>query len=294
MSTPGEGSLAVVLSGGGCRTFWSLGALQRIMPALPPVTEWAGVSAGSAMAVALASGRARETLDYFCARTAANSSNVYPLNAFGSRPVFPHEEMYRSTILHALSSGGFEALKSAAPLRILLAHFAEGAAPIRTVFGAAMAYRRRKKRRILHGPDRPHPGLGVQVATAQDCGSGEEVCDLVMASSCTPPITRVQTIDGRKYADGALVDHAPVRALSAPALRGKMLVFSTHCFPRHALPVVKNRLYLAPSRPIPISMWDYSSPGRVRQSFDLGFEDASQYLRPLEDLLGRTLPPASP
>jgi predicted acylesterase/phospholipase RssA len=280
-----EQPLAVVLSGGGCKTFWSLGAMQRIQAALPPVTEWAGVSAGSAMAAACACDRASQTLDYFCERTAANRSNVYPLHVLGSRPVFPHEQIYRATILHALADGGFEALKSAAPLRILLAHFTSGASPIKTVFGAVMAYRQRKKRHILHGPDEPHPGFGVQYVTAQDCASSNELADFILASSCTPPITAVQTIDGRSYGDGALVDHAPVRALSPEARESKVLVFSTMHIPRHALPVVDNRLYFAPSRPIPISIWDYASPDKVKQAHALGASDAERFLPLLDAFL---------
>lgn len=275
-----------MLSGGGCKTFWTLGALRRMRALFPLVTQWAGVSAGSAMAAACCAGKIEETLEYFSSRTAANPSNVHVANLFGEKPVFPHEEMYRATILHALGDGGFEALKSAPLLRILLAHFEGGASPARTVLGAALAYRRRKKKMILHGPDRPHPGLRVQLATAQDCASKEQLCDLIMASSCTPPITRVQRIDGRTYADGALVDHAPVRALTPDARAGKIIVFSTQCIAPEALPSIEGRLYLTPSRPIPISMWDYASPDRVAAAFELGSGDAERFLRPVDDLLG--------
>ncbi|MCP4675060.1 MAG: patatin-like phospholipase family protein [Deltaproteobacteria bacterium] len=285
IETQSQKSLAVVLAGGGCMTFWSLGALHHIEKYLPPVSEWAGVSAGAAMAVAACAKRIEETKDFFVARTDANKRNIHLVNIFGKQPVFPHEEIYRSTILHALENGGFETFKTSAPVRILLSYFEEGASTLKTVFGAAMAYRKRKKNQIIHGPDEPFPGLVEEIATAQECKSENSLCDIIMASSCTPPITSIQVIGGRSYADGALLDHAPVRALSKSALSGKMLVFTTQCVPNEALPSIENRLYLAPSRPIPISVWDYASPDKVKESFGLGAMDAAQFLKPIEAFL---------
>ena len=47
-------SISVVLAGGGCRTAWGVGVLEELRGELPEPREWAGVSAGSCMAVALA------------------------------------------------------------------------------------------------------------------------------------------------------------------------------------------------------------------------------------------------
>ncbi len=266
-------------------TFWSLGALDRMRPCLPDITEWAGVSAGAAMACACSADRARETLEYFCVRVDTNEANIYPGNLFKRQPLFPQEAIYRATILHGLGYGGFENLKSTAPVRILLAHLARGASPLKTIRGAVGAYRGRKKRQILHGPEKPYPGLLEQFVTAQDYSSKRYLCDVILASSCTPPITKVQRLNGRTYADGALIDHAPVRALSSSALSGKVLVFSTNCIPRHALPKIDGRLYFTPSRPIPIAIWDYANADKVKAAFELGREDAEQFLRLLDDFL---------
>ncbi len=284
--TQSEKSLAIVLAGGGCMTFWSLGVLHHIEKHLPPISEWAGVSAGAAMAVAACANRIEETQDFFVARTDANKRNIHLANIFTKQRIFPHEGIYRATILHALENGGFRALKAGAPVRILLSYFEEGAPTLRTVLGAAMAYRKRKKNQIIHGPDDPFPGFVEEIATAQECHCEDDLCDMIMASSCTPPITSVQVNKGRSYADGALLDHAPVRALSESALSGKMLVFTTQCIPDEALPVIENRLYLAPSRPIPISVWDYASPEKVKETFDLGATDAARFLKPIEAFLG--------
>jgi Patatin-like phospholipase len=283
--TQSQKHLSIVMAGGGCMTFWALGVVHHIRKYLPEVLEWAGVSAGSAMAVASCARRTDETLDYFVERSDANRRNIFLANIFNKQRVFPQEEIYRSTILHALENGGIEALRAGAPVRILLSHFKKGAPQLRTVFGAAMAYRGRKKKNILHGPDIPFPGLVEEVVTAQDCKSEEDLCNMILASSCTPPITSVQENNGRTYADGALLDHAPVRALSRAALLGKMLVLTTQCLPKESLPVFEGRLYLAPSRPIPIAMWDYTSPEKVKETFGLGTTDATQFLKPIEAFL---------
>ncbi len=92
-------------------------------------------------------------------------------------------------------------------------------------------------------------------------------------------------MDWRRYADGALLDHAPVRALSPSARRGKVLVLTTMNILPEALPNTDNRLYFGPSRELPIQMWDYASPDKVEQIYDLGYADAERFLQPLEAFL---------
>ena len=43
--------------------------------------------------------------------------------------------------------------------------------------------------------------------------------------------------------------------------------------------------WFTPSRPIPIAIWDYASPGKVREAFEMGRADAERFVGPVEDLL---------
>lgn len=269
MSNP----VSVVLAGGGCRCFWSIGVLDALGDVLPEVQEWAGVSAGSAMAVIRAADTVSETMRHFVELTTANSRNFYPERIFSSKPVFPHEQMYRTALAGALSNGGFDKLRKAAPVRILLAYVKPGYPVLRTAMGVMRAYGKRKKAGIVHGPEENYPGIGAEVRIAQQSGGVGEIIDTVLYSSATPPVTSVPTVDGKTYVDGGMVDNVPLRALSEEARAGKVLILLTRPMPEASLPQSPTRFYLAPGGPVPIQKWDYASPEKLRRTFDQGRRD---------------------
>src|SRR5262249_59238426 len=91
---------AGVVGGGGCRCFWEVGFWETAAPALRLQPRVIGaVSAGAAMACMVFADAVAEGVAYFRARVAANRRNVYWLNALKRRPVFPHPQIYRDTIL---------------------------------------------------------------------------------------------------------------------------------------------------------------------------------------------------
>lgn len=277
---------SIVLAGGGCRTFWNIGVLRELGDLLPEVREWAGVSAGSAMAVITAAGKVEEAMDAFIEATAKNERNFYPTRLLGEEPAFPHEDMYRGVLGGALSNGGFEKLKNGPTVRILLAYVERGHPPFRTAFGAMRAYSKRKKTHVVHGPERPHPGLGAEVRIAQEAAAAGEVIDHILYSSATPPVTRVPRIDGRTYIDGGFVDNVPVRALSDEAQAGKVLVLLTRPIPEEHLPQSETRLYLGPQEPTPIQKWDYTNPEKVKATYEMGRADARRFIKRVEEFLG--------
>lgn len=277
--------ISVVFAGGGCRTFWSLGVIHQIGRLLPEIREWVGVSAGSAMALASAVGKTQETLEYFMARTAENQRNVYFGNLLSGNPVFPHESMYRSAILNALDKDAFDLLKTKAPVRIFAAYVKEGQPTLRTVFRAMRSYRYRRVNQVVHAPEEGVRGMGVEVFVAQECSSPQEICDKVLISSTTPPMTRVPVINRCTYVDGGLVDNVPVRALTPEAREGKVLVLVSRHIPHELLPRKQNYFYLAPSMPTPVAIWDYTSPEKIEETFRLGQRDAYHHLDEIEKFL---------
>ena len=102
---------------------------------------------------------------------------------------------------------------------------------------------------------------------AQDCGSPEELADLLLQSASTPPFTPVLRRQGRAVLDGGLVDNVPVDALDATP--GNVLVLVTRLYPRPRRFIVETggqrRLYLQPSQRVPISSWDYTRPEAMTQ-----------------------------
>jgi len=268
---------SVVFAGGGCRAFWSLGVWHALSDDCPEIREWAGVSAGSAMAIASATGSAEEVVEEFCRRTAANARNLYPTRALRGQRMFPHEAIYRATIATMLTPDRWHTLMAAGPVRILHAYIEPGRSVPRTVFGALMAYRRRRKLGGVHGPETPYPGVSEEVAIAQEASAPDEVIDHVLSSSASPPVTATPRRDGRVYFDGSLVDNVPLRALSNDAQRDRVLILLTRPASPADRPDSPTRLYLAPNAPVPIHKWDYASPDRVRRTFELGLADGRHY-----------------
>ncbi|MEW6775831.1 MAG: patatin-like phospholipase family protein [Bdellovibrionota bacterium] len=264
------GKISIVFAGGGCRTAWAVGILEELRKELPPVREWAGVSAGSCMAVAFAAGRVGEMFDFFLDITSKNPRNVYLERFFGKGKMFPHEPMYRATIAHALKDGGFEKLRNGAPVRTLLAYVEAGRPVLRTALGAVFAYNRRKKDGIVHGPEENHPGIGMEVRDCREGKTEAEVIETVLRSSATPPVTGTPRENGRTYIDGGFVDNVPVRALSPEAQQGKTFVLLTRPMPKESLPQSSGRFYLAPPQDVPIQKWDYTSPIKLRATYEMG------------------------
>jgi hypothetical protein len=266
VSAPG---FSVVLAGGGCRTAWSVGLLDELRDALPDPREWAGVSAGACMAVALAARSTAPMMERFLALAAQNRRNVYP-ERLGRGAVFPHETIYRATVACGLDDAGLARLAQAGPVRILLAHAETGPRFAPHLVRALRDYRARKRAGVLHGPDAAPRGFQLEVVTAQQLGSAAAIEDAVLASSATPLVTRLPRVGTRTYVDGGFIENVPVRALSPAARAGRVLVLLTRPAPLGQLPSTADRLYLAPAGDVPIAKWDYTSPEKLEATYDAG------------------------
>ena len=268
---------AVVFAGGGCRCFWQVGFWETAAPALRLQPRVIGaVSAGAAMACMVFADAVAEGVAYFRARVAANRRNVYWLNALKRRPVFPHPQIYRDTILANLDPTRLERLRGGPDIRVLVALVPRWLGPRSGYLLALLAYQ--AETFIKPGP---HAALGRQagfvadVASVRDCRTPEEVADLILHSSCTPPITPVYRRGTRPVLDGGLIDSAPLETIPTPL--PPTLVLLTKPYPPEHIPRVPGRVYAQPSQPIPIHKWDYTSPERVQATYDLGRRDGEGF-----------------
>jgi predicted acylesterase/phospholipase RssA len=269
----------VVFAGGGCRCFWQAGFWSEAAPALglsPRVA--AATSAGAAFACAIFAGAVESVVEDFSRRVAANPRNVYPWNALRGAAVFPHEGIYRATLLANLGGERLERIRRGPELRVVLARPAAGVGA-RLAFGLALFAFLVERRAHLH---RVHAvwgrrlGFRTEVVVANACRSPEELADLVLHASCTPPVTSYYRRLGRPVLDGGLVDHIPVDAVAG---EGPALVLLTRRYPESALPRVPGRTYVQPSADLPVQRWDYTSPERVRATFELGRRDGAAFAR---------------
>lgn len=268
----------LVFAGGGTRCFWQLGFWEACAPTLGYPRVAAAVSAGAAIACAALLGRCRETLEAFQRAVAANPKNAYPERLLRSRgpAVFPHEAMYRRAILDLVDAEALRALQAAVDLRVTIGRpprLVGGSLGLLLGLGCYLVSKR--------AGDPIHPrlarrlGFRADTVSVRECRTPGELADLVLASSCTPPFTSRLVYRGEPAVDGSLLDGAPLFALRGEARRTLVLLTRSY----GALPRAPDRLYVGPSRPIPIRKWDYTRPDLLAETYDLGRRDGEAFLR---------------
>ncbi|MBW2384391.1 MAG: patatin-like phospholipase family protein [Deltaproteobacteria bacterium] len=266
---------AVVFAGGGCRCFWQLGFWQEAAPVLglrPRVV--AAVSAGAAFASAVLTDHIDQVVADFKRRTARNQRNAYPRNVLTGAPVFPHEGIYRGALLESLNEDTWQKLRSGPDLQILLARPASWMGP-RVGFmlgGIAFALDRRELR--VHARWGERFGFCGEVVSAHGCDGPKELAELILQSSCTPPLLPLYRRGPRIVLDGGLIDNAPASLVAGAR---STLVLLTRHYPEPELPRMPGRTYVCPSRSTPIEKWDYTSPELIQRTFDLGRRDGEQF-----------------
>ncbi len=267
---------AVVFAGGGCRCFWQAGFWSTAAPALglrPRLVS--GVSAGAAFACAIFAETIDRVLQEFVQRVAANPRNAYPGNALRNAPVFPHERIYRGTILATLDPQALERLHAGPDIRISLGRRPDWSGPRLAVGLGLLAFlAEQPRRRQVHAVWGRRFGFRHETASVRQCRTPEELTRLVLHSSCTPPITPFYDREGDAVFDGGIVDPVPIEA-AAPA--ECTLVLLTRSFPEDALPDRPGLTYVSPSEPVPVAKWDYTSPERVQRTYELGLRDGERF-----------------
>jgi predicted acylesterase/phospholipase RssA len=124
------------------------------------------------------------------------------------------------------------------------------------------------------------------VFDARDCETPDELADLVIASSSTPPFTPVGNFRGRRLLDGGIIDNAPAFLVERCEGVTKNLVILTRPYPAGVTGVHGTRLYIEPTAPIPIHRWDYRESADVEATLELGRRDAQHLVPVLTSWLG--------
>ena len=269
---------AVVFSGGGARCFWQAGFWQAVRSALPVPTAVGAVSGGAAVAAILFAGGWSRFYAKFLELAANNERNVRLRNVLRRRPVFPHPTISRESFLHAVSAGALQVLRAGPDFRIVISH------PPR-MLGArlaallAVAAEELEKRLTGRLESRWVRGLGFQttVVRAGECDSPRTLVHAILQSSTAPPMFPVTRRDGRAALDGALVDNVPLSAVAD--CRRPLVLLSRR---ERDLPKGGREVYACPSAPVPVSAWDFASPDKVVETFELGRRDGERFRETLE------------
>jgi len=280
--------LALTFAGGGNRAFYQQGLLERWSDWLLPRTAGiASCSAGAFVIVSWLAQRHRESWDFWVKRRAGVTKNIELRNMLRGVPMAPHGAVFRETSMHVLADGGFDRVKAQPfPIWILAAAFPWYLPAAVAVAAGLTGYQIEKKL----FPARIHPTLGRTlgfrpvVIDARTCNTPEELADIILASSATPPITPIGTFRGQRLLDGGLIDNVP--AFIGDGIPGatRNLVFLTRRYPGDP-GEIGSRLYLAPSRPVPTRRWDYTRPELIRETIELGASDADWHRPAVERFL---------
>ncbi len=288
---PDRRNIAVTFAGGGNRAFYQLGLLHAWEDRLRPrIASIAAVSAGACVATLWLTGRERITRDFWRARRCGVSKNFDWTRVLKGQTPTPHGPIYRDTLLCAFSDGGLERVQAAPfPIWVLTAAFPRA---VPAAAGAMLGFGAYNLEKKLE-PSRVHPqmsrklGFRPKLVDARDCVSPDELADLIIASSSTPPFTPVGRFRGERLLDGSLVDNVPADAAERGyGVRGN-LVLLTRPYPSEALGVRGSRTYVAPTKPVPIERWDYTRPELLDQTIEMGEAEAEVHRPLLDGLLAR-------
>jgi hypothetical protein len=200
----------------------------------------------------------------------------------------PHGPIYRDTLLYALGAGGLERVRALPfPLHVLASAWPRAVPAAVAVTAGIAAYQTEKalRRRLVHPSLGRALGFRPFVADARECATAEELADLVIASSATPPFTPVGAFRDRRLLDGGLVDNAPAFVAERDQAVRRNLVLLTRQYPAEAVGHRGQRFYVAPSEPVPVSRWDYTNPALLEATVALGERDADRYAPLVEAFL---------
>lgn len=281
--------VAVTFAGGGNRAFYQVGLMERWRERVEPrLAAVAACSAGSAVALLLLADRCDEARRFFAEQRRGVRRNLQPRQLLSGRRPMPHDRIYRATLRHAFSDGGLERVRAQPfPIRVLCASFPRRVPAALGVALGLSAYQLEKKLRprMVHPTVGERVGFRARVWDARRCESVDELIELVLASSATPPFTSLGRYGGHRLVDGSMIDNAPAfLADEVPGVR-RNLVLLTRPYPMAALGRQGARLYVAPSEPVPVHRWDYTEGARVDDALELGRRDAAR----LDDALDRFL-----
>jgi len=205
----------------------------------------------------------------------------------------PHGEVYRAIMLAIGEDGGLERLRDQPfPTLVTASRFPDvlGAGQAAVVGITAYQLEKALRRPFLH--PRWGRALGFRPACfdARDCQTPDDLADLVLASSATPPFTPVGSYRGQALLDGGLVDNAPAFvAESWPGIE-KVIVLLTRPAPPALVGRQGTRLYLAPGEVLPVGRWDYTRPEGVDVAIAKGEQDADAFEATLDSFLDGRLP----
>ncbi|CAA0118024.1 Uncharacterised protein [Halioglobus japonicus] len=270
----------VIFAGGGSRCMWQLGfwvGANKAGLALQQTVDYAAsTSAGCAMATAALVGRPIEALELFKELTARNPRNIHwqNLRPGSGKPLLPHMEMYRDALQNFLVPADMATL-SDKRLEFLMARFPDFLPSSVGTMAAFSVYGLEKHLTgVLHPRWTQKLGFQPVVRSNHDADDVADLIDIILASSCVPPVLPGNGYKGLRVLDGGIIDNVPAHL--ADDREGHTLVLLSKRY-KKPLPSPSRRVYVQPSEPVRIDKFDYANPGALQTTYDLGLRDGARF-----------------
>jgi predicted patatin/cPLA2 family phospholipase len=266
----------LVLQGGGIRCAWQAGFLAAFEPERPIRPQViSAVSASAAVACALVCRRLEFAVDCLKTAIANKKRDAFATRVFSGQRIFPHADIYREAVLRTFDQTAMESLMVGPDIQILVSRTSirlskySGAAAGLALF-AFQAFRTKHTYRRLQA----RFGFSKEFVAVKKCATSEDLADLVLASSCSPPFTPFYSLHGRPVLDGGLSESVPMSGL--PGQQGRTLVLLTEKEePTARMPGIQ---YAEPSQYLRFGSWDYDV-NKLDYLYRLGQKDGRSFLK---------------
>jgi predicted acylesterase/phospholipase RssA len=271
---------AIAFAGGGNRCYWQGGFWEAVAPALGLKPElMVGVSAGAWSACYSLLGVGRRVNALVAEGCESGRRNLEWREWRQGRSVFPVAGMYQSLMETIVDEAAFAQLKSGPDLLIALARKPRRLPlSLAIPLGIATYQIEKKWRQPVHPRGGRALGFQPEFVRVQDLAGPADLVAALMASASVPPFMPVGRVGGLAALDGGLVDNVPVEPLQAVEARGgKTLVILSRRY--RAFPPVPGRLYVQPSRPVPVGQFDITNGPGIRGAYELGLADGETFAK---------------
>ncbi len=188
--------------------------------------------------------------------------------------MFPHGAMYRDAILSSIDPEALARLQHGPDINVLISCPPRWASRRMAMLLGAVAFGvdAWDAERVDCSAAR-RIGFKPLYVSVRECATPESLADLIIASSCVPPLTPQARRNGLAIFDGGLVNNVPIEGVLKPG--ENTLVLLTRPFAR--LPRIAGLTYAQPSQAIQVGAWDYTNDTALQATFDLGKRDAEAF-----------------
>jgi hypothetical protein len=190
---------------------------------------------------------------------------------------WPVAGMYRTLLETIVDESAFQQLKRGPDLLIALARKPRRV-PLSLAIPLGIATYQVEK--SLRSPVHPKGGRALgftpEYLSLRCLATPADLVAALLASASVPPFMPVGRVGGLAALDGGLVDNVPVEPLRAVEARGsRTLVVLSRLYKSH--PQVPGRLYVQPSRPVPVGQFDITNPNGILEAYEMGLSDGEAF-----------------